>query len=225
VRTVGKDNWALETNLGGPIFTDLGAPIPVPNLFLGARYGVMDALDISAHYNLTSPFIPGIGLDLILGEHWVPVQPGLGSQKYSPKRGWSVATGTSVHFLTDFSNGLMVVPVLDFAVGWRYDWFNPFLGTSVGFNFYRPFEKSSLLQLNPYVGSDFIINCRLSVSLRLTVYDVAYNMWGSQIDWVYLVDDVEKQKKYGAVGLSLGVAYDFLAKDPPAPANRAGGAR
>lgn len=210
VRTIGKGNTALETTLGGPILTNLGFPMMTPNLYVGGRYGVLDDLDVSAHYNLTGPFIPGIGLNLILSGRWVPIQPGIRSQADTKDKGWSLATGLSLHSITDFQSGFVAIPVFDLAGGWRYKWFNPYIGVSLGLNFYRPFDRVHTPQINPYVGADFILNNRAGLCLRLTVYDVAYNLYGSGVEWVYLVDHKAEKKTYGAIGLSLGFSFSLV---------------
>ncbi len=220
VRTVGKGNAAVETSLGGPFFTDLGGAIPAPNLFIGGRYGVRDDLDVALHYNLTSPILPGIGLDGIFAAHYVPIQPGVARQRDSKQRGWSLATEGAVHLLTDFQNGAVVIPETSLAGGYRYRWFNPYLGLSFALNFYRPYDRGTPVCLSPFLGADFIVNERVSLSLRITFYDVAYNMYGSQVHWVHLVKDDTADKKYGMLGLSLGFGYDLLLskkRKPPAP--------
>ena len=220
VRTIGKGNFGVEASLGGPFLTNLGAPFPAPNLFLGGRYGVLDELDLSLAYNLTAPITPGIALDLVLGEHWVPIQPGVGFQSASPEKGWSLATAFSVHALSDFETGFVAIPVFDLAFGYRYRWLNPFLGASLGLNFFRPFDEQNVAMLNPYFGVDVILTRKASLSLRVTFYDVAYNMYGSQVKWVYLVDDRSERKQYGAVALTLGFAWDFVrAAEPSASAS------
>ncbi len=195
------------------MLTNLGPAIPVPNLFVGGRYGILDELDISAAYNLTAPIIPGIALDLILSEHWVPIQPGLGFQSSTPDKGWSLATGFSLHGLSDFKTGFVAIPVFDVATGWRHRWFNPFVGVSLGLNFYRPFGETNVAQLNPYAGIDFILSEHASLSVRVTFFDVVYNYYGSQVEWVYLRDDEAEEKKYGLVGLSIGFSWDFVSTD------------
>ena len=214
VRTVGKGNSAVEMSLGGPFFTNLGGAIPAPNLFIGGRYGVRDDLDVSLEYNLTSPIVPGITLDGIFGAHYVPIQPGIGHQRDTKNKGWSLATAAALHLLTDFQNGAIAIPETELAGGWRYKWFNPYIGLSLALHFYRPYDHTEPVFLSPFVGADFIINKKATVGFRLTLYDVLYNMYGSQVDWVYLVNDTSAHKKYGMIGLSLDFSFDFIKKDP-----------
>jgi hypothetical protein len=104
----------------------------------------------------------------------------------------------------------MAFPVVDVAGGWRYKWLNPYVGVSLGLNFFRPYDHKNVAMLNPFVGSDFVVNEQVNLALQVTFYDVAYNMYGSQVDWIYLAEDVPNEKKYGMVGLSLGMSYDFV---------------
>ncbi|HUT78573.1 MAG TPA: hypothetical protein VM285_12845, partial [Polyangia bacterium] len=213
VRTVGRGNFGIETTLGGPMFTNLGAPVFAPNLFIGGRYGVLDDLDLFAAYNLTGPIIPGIALDLALGVHWVPIQPGLRAQIGTPRRGWSLATGVELHSLSDFETGFMVFPAVDLAVGYRDRWFNPFVGASLGLNCYRPFDEVEPVMLSPYLGVELIISRKAAVSARVTFFDVTHNYWGSQVEWVYLARDDGARERYAILGVSLGFSFDFVS-DP-----------
>ncbi len=209
VRTVGKGKTGLEITLGGPMFTNLGAPIPIPNLFVGARYGLRQDLDLAAYYNLTGPIIPGIGFDVITSIFWIPIQPGLRNQEDTPKKGWGAGGSFMLQWVTDFKHGLIILPAMEIGGGWRNKWFNPFIGTSVGLNFYRPHNKTPIVQLNPFLGSDFIINERASIALKCTIYESIYNLYGSQIEWVHIANKPEEKKKYGVFGVALGFSYNF----------------
>jgi hypothetical protein len=222
VRTVGQGNFGVETSLGGPMFTNLGAPLFSPNLFVGGRYGVLDDLDVSAAYNLTGPIIPGLAFDLMLGAHWVPIQPGLRSQWCTPEKGWSLATGFQLHSLTDFETGFLIFPAVDLAGGYRYRWFNPFVGVTLALNFFRPFDEVHPTMLSPYVGAEFILSPKAALSFRVTFFDVTYNYWGSAVDWVYLSTDEDAHERRAIFGIGLGFSWDFV--DPPAaPEEEEGG--
>jgi hypothetical protein len=218
VRTVGQGNFGVEASFGGPMFTNLGGAIPMPNLFVGGRYGVLDDLDVSAAYNLTGPISPGIAMDLILGAHWVPIQPGLRSQTATPEQGWSLATGLQLHSLTDFETGFVAIPAIDLAVGYRYKWLNPFVGASLALHFFRPADRANIPMLSPYVGAEFILSKRAAISARVTFFDVAYNYWGSPVDWVYLKKDNDARKRKAILGVGLGFSFDFVSPDQEPPA-------
>jgi len=212
VRTIGKGKFGIEATLGGPVTTSLGPPVPMPNIFLGGRYGILQDLDVAVHYNIFAPIIPGIPLDLITGVYWVPIQPGIRSQQSSPNKGWAAGGSLSLQWLTDFKDTLMVMPALDLAGGWRYKWINPYIGTSLGLNFYRPKANATFLWLSPFLGSDFIIKDRAAITLKCTIFDCAYNLYGSQIKWVYMIDNTDEHKKYGVLGLALGFSWRFKSR-------------
>ena len=209
VRTIGKGNKGMEVTLGGPFFTNLGPPLPMPNLYIGGRYGLLQDLDIAVHYNLTAPIIPGIPLDLITGVYWVPIQPGIRGQEGSPDKGWGAGGSFALQWVTDFKSGFALLPAFKLARGFRYKWINPFIGTSLGLNFYRPHDNTPFVQVNPFLGAEFIIKERASLSLKCTFFDIAYNLYGSQVDWVYIVDNTEEDRKYGVFGIALGFSWDF----------------
>ncbi len=208
VRTVGKGNTGMELTLGGPMMTNLGAPLPIPNFFAGVRYGLRQDLDIAGLFNITGPIIPGI-FDVITGIYWVPLQPGLRTQSGTPHKGLGLGGSFMVQWITDFQHGLVIYPAIECAGGWRYKWINPFIGISLGLDFYRTNGKTPITQVNPFFGTEFMIKERSSIGLKCTFYEVAYNFYGSQVEWVYLVNRSQEKKKYGVLGISLGYSYKF----------------
>lgn len=208
-RTVGKGKMAVETTLGGPILTDLGFPLPVPNLFTGLRYGLRNDLDIAAQYNILGPILPGIALDLITSATWIPVQPGVGNQSSTPDKGWGAGGALDIQWVTNFKKGLVVLPSIDLVGSYRYRWISLYLGSAVGANFYRIEHDDSKLSLSPFAGFELLSSKRLSVGVKCTVFDVLYNYNGSQAHWVYLLEDKEKRKKHAPFGISIGFGYEM----------------
>ena len=45
-RTAGRGNVDIAASVGGPIFHNMGAPIPLPLAHVGAHYGVTDEVDV-----------------------------------------------------------------------------------------------------------------------------------------------------------------------------------
>jgi hypothetical protein len=198
----------MEITVGGPLITDLGAPLPVPNFYIGPCYGLLDDLDITAHVNITAPFIPGV-MDLMTGINWVPVQPGIRNQEDSPERGWGLRGSFALQGLTDFKHGMTVFPFIETACGWRYNWFNPFLGMSLGLNFYRYLDSEPAAVVNPFLGIEFIIKDRASLALKCIVFNCAYDFYDSKVTWVYIVNNSEKKEKYGLFGIAIGFSWKF----------------
>lgn len=198
----------MEITFGGPLITNLGAPIPIPNFLIGPCYGVTDDFDITTLVNLTAPFTPGL-LDLLTGVNWVPIQPGIRNQKNSSERGWGLRGSFSIEWITNFKDGLMIFPTIETAGGWRYKWFNPFLGVTLGLNSYRYFGTEPAAILNPFLGAEFIIKDRASLSLKCTVFDCVYDFDESQVDWVYMYKNKTEKEKYGLFGITLGFSWKF----------------
>ncbi|NLP02294.1 MAG: hypothetical protein GX089_07355 [Fibrobacter sp.] len=205
-RTIGKGKAGLELSFGGPLMTNLGPVLPMPNFFLGGRYGLREDLDLSVNLNLLTPVIPGIALDLITGGHWFPLQPGVGIQSASPDRGWSAGLSLEVQWITDFKNGLVVLPSIDIAGSYRYKWISIFTGCATGFNFYRPGEEN-ILQISPFLGLEFITPKRISFGIKFSAYDLFYNFDGSQVEWIYLKENGAVREKHAPIGIAVGLAY------------------
>jgi hypothetical protein len=62
VRPVGEGRWAAGASLGGPVFTNLGAPIPTPLLSGYGRYGLSERTDFE--FGLHAPIARNLGVDL-----------------------------------------------------------------------------------------------------------------------------------------------------------------
>jgi hypothetical protein len=63
-RTVGEGNGELRASAGGPFFSNLGAPVPLPNLVVAGRYGLTDGFDLDGGLSVTGLFYGTIGLQL-----------------------------------------------------------------------------------------------------------------------------------------------------------------
>ncbi len=208
VRTVGKGNTGMELTLGGPMMVNLGGPIPIPHFFAGARYGLFQDLDIAAHLNITGLIIPGV-LDLTTGIFWVPIQPGIRTQTETPKIGWGCGGSFKLEWITDFQHGLVIFPTFELGGGWRYKWFNPYIGLSLGLNFYRYNDTKPITMINPFFGFEFFIKEKASLGLKCTIRDFAYNYYDSEIFWISMITDEKEEKKYGILDITLGFSWIF----------------
>lgn len=122
-RTVGRGVLQVEGALGGPFIENLGPPIPVPNLPIGARYGVTDRIDVAAHVNVL-PMIMGGFMTLDAGATF-------GILRHEGRRGPNLASQVGFALLTDFQEGARVTPMVDLAGGYTIDWFTPFAGVEL----------------------------------------------------------------------------------------------
>jgi hypothetical protein len=208
-RTIGKGKMAVETTFGGPILTDLGVPLPVPNLFTGLRYGLRNDLDIAAQYNILGPILPGIALDLITSATWIPLQPGIGKQSNTPDKGWGAGGSVDIQWVTNFKKGLVVLPMIDLVGSYRYRWISVYLGSAAGPNFYRIEPDDSKLSLSPFAGFELITSKHLSIGVKCTAFDILYNYNGSQAHWIFFHEDKEKREKNAPFGISIGFGYEM----------------
>jgi hypothetical protein len=187
-RTLGRGTLQIEGGLGGPFFTNFGGAIPVPNIPLGVRYGVTDRLDVHGHANIL-PLVIGGFLALDAGVTWAIVRrPG--------RDGINLATSASLALLTDFDTGARVVPFLDLAGGYTWNWLTAFLGAEVWLDFW-----GGGVAANPYVGVEFDIR-RTTISLAGVWYNPGLDASSSAADYVSGLDR-------GGIGVQLGVKYRF----------------
>jgi hypothetical protein len=68
---VGKGQLAASASLGGPLVAAFGTRPPIPNLALGARYGLGDRIDLDGNLHLLPLLYSLAGLDL--GVTWYPL--------------------------------------------------------------------------------------------------------------------------------------------------------
>jgi len=61
VRPVGEGRLGTALSVGGPLFVNLGPPLPVPIPVLSARYGVTARTDVDV--GILLPLVPTLGLD------------------------------------------------------------------------------------------------------------------------------------------------------------------
>lgn len=60
IRPVGQGNFAAGISLGGPMFTNLGAPIPTPIISPYGRYGLLKNLDLDFALDITPARAQGL---------------------------------------------------------------------------------------------------------------------------------------------------------------------
>jgi hypothetical protein len=60
VRPVGQGKFAAGVSLGGPVFMNLGAPIPTPVISAYGRYGILQKLDLDFALDITPAKAQGL---------------------------------------------------------------------------------------------------------------------------------------------------------------------
>jgi hypothetical protein len=169
--------------------TNLGGAIPVPNLPVGARYGLLDNLDLSGHLNIL-PLITGGFTALDASLTW-------GIIRHQGRRGFDLATGAGLVLMTDFDTAARISPLVDMALGYAVNRFHPFIGFEAVID-----ARASGVIVDPYVGLEVDIGS-WSISGEVLWFHPAHNWYSSAIRYVSINDT------QGAVGVILGLKRRF----------------
>lgn len=189
-RTLGKGALQAEVGLGGPIFNNLGAPIPMPSLPVGARYGLVDGLDVSGHINPLT-FVVGGFLTADAQATFALVGDG-------QRRGFHMATSTGLGLLTDFSQMARVSPLFDLAMSYGFSKVAPFAGTELILDVW-----GGAIIWNPFIGLEVDLG-RTTVSLAGVWFNAGFDTSSTPLEWVSPGDR-------GAIGVLLGLKLGLLA--------------
>lgn len=143
-RTVGEGNGEVRASVGGPFFSNV-APIPLPNLQVGGRYGLTDGFDLDADLSL-------IGLAYGI----VAFDVGAVGQIYREERGFAISASGRGHFLIGTRGpDLRFYPELGVHLeGVATPWLVVFGGLSALAQFTPPEDKPPVF-VAPYVGTEF----------------------------------------------------------------------
>ncbi|MDD5306252.1 MAG: hypothetical protein PHU25_02915 [Deltaproteobacteria bacterium] len=183
-RTVGRGVLQAEGSLGGPLVRNLGPPIPVPNVPVGARYGLTDRLDVSGHVNLL-PLVAGGFLAMDGGLT-------LGLVRHKGRIGPNLATSAGFVLLTDFDTAARVGPLVDMAASYTFDWLTPFVGLEI-----IPDPRGGRVVTDVFAGLEADFG-RTSVSLAGVWFHPSFDVSASPVEYVSL-------DNRGALGVLLGV--------------------
>ncbi len=203
-RTVGRGMLQLEGGLGGPLVTNLGPAIPIPNVPVGLRYGLTDRLDVAGHVNLL-PLVTGGFLLVDTSLTWALV-------RHDGPRGWNLATSAGLAVMTDFQDEARVAPIMDIAGGYTVDWFTFYAGAEIALD---PWGGGAMA--NPFIGAEADIRERWSLSAAFVWFSPGYSVFSSSIDYV-------SANSQGAVGFILGLKRRWDLSHLRSP-RRAGGTR
>jgi len=188
-RTVGRGILQGEVGLGGPLVTNLGPAVPIPNVPLGIRYGVTDRVDFSAHWNVLPVVLGGL-VQVDAGFTWAILHRETGS-------GPNLATGASLMLMTDFRHGARLSPILDIAGGYTYRWFTVF----AGFDVVADYAGGGAL-FNPFAGIEVDLPRRVALQLAAKWFSPAFEGFASPIRYV----SVDYR---GGIGVLVGIKFGF----------------
>lgn len=218
-RSVGEGNLAFDASLGGPLTSNLGPPVPLPVVHLGARYGLTDWLDVSSHLNVFGFVSPGL-LALSTGLHAVPIQPGFGAQSDSPTQGWSLATSLTLDWMTNFGisslsndpTGLFrVYPTLSVYGGYRADWFLPFWGAELTLDFFPTVNENDrrgavTAMIHAALGVEWLLSDSWSMTTMVKLMSLNLNVAGP-VDWIGLFSTPDQLNTRGVVTILIGLSW------------------
>ncbi|MBN2715084.1 MAG: hypothetical protein JXX14_04465 [Deltaproteobacteria bacterium] len=129
-KTVGRGTVQLEGSVGGPLFKNLGATMPVPNIPLGARYGFTDRLDGQAHVNVL-PIVMGGFAQVDAG-----VTMGVLSQRQGHGVNLALSLGGAV--MSDLHTSVRATPITGVTLSRQFGRVIPFVGFESYVDFGRP---------------------------------------------------------------------------------------
>ncbi|MHB1843515.1 MAG: hypothetical protein ACYCWW_01595 [Deltaproteobacteria bacterium] len=156
-RTLGKGNYGVDLEIGGPL-TQLGSlpvPVPLPYALVGATYGITDRLDIHGRLHLTMAYLDVAAADVGATYQW------LREDRWRP----ALSTTLQLYEMTDFSPGGSrtfsdLTENLSYLVHRRYL-------TYFGLTEFAQLNAPASLTLAPFVGEEFRIGDHYGLELEL----------------------------------------------------------
>lgn len=197
-RTVGEGNGEVRASVGGPFFSNLGAPIPIPNLVVSGRYGLTDGFDLDAGLSVTGLFYGTIGLQL----------GAVGQLVRNPDFAMSLA-GRG-HFLVGVRGpDLRVYPELGLHLeGLPTRWLVLFGGLT-GFAQFDPPNGKPPVFAYPYAGAEILFGGSDQAGHPYGI--------GAELGWISPWEDstsvVSWEPGFGAIVLQLGFRARFGGLD------------
>lgn len=189
VRPIGRGGLRAELSLGGPLFDNVGVAIPVPHALVGARYGVLDRLDVHARWNAMLVAFGLFGMDagasgLILEQHG-----------FFP----AIGGGVLATLVTD-GRDANVFPEFTLSVSW-----DVYRGSLVYFGMTNFYEFAPRFRYHPalFVGGRWQATPRFGVALELKWIDFHEDSSFGPVGYV-------SPGNLGAFSVLLGFDFDIL---------------
>ncbi len=197
-RTVGAGNYELRANAGGPFFGNLGAPIPLPFVYVGGRYGVHDRIDVDGNLGVTSAAFGIWAMDL-----------GANLQLHRQPGGLAVASSARLYLLGDLDDApaTRLYPELGLHLGGPVLPWLQLYGGSTALVQFRPPRGKAPLYVTPFFGVEFLLPAR-DGRRRARQHGIALHAsWTNP--WEDATSVVNYRPGYGALGLQLGYRARF----------------
>ena len=144
-RTVGQGHGEVRAGVGGPLLSNLGPPIPLPNLAVQGRYGLTDWLDVDGGVSVL-----GLAYGLFV------IDAGLVAQLYRQPRGFALSASARGNFFFDLDDGFTPRGYPEVGLHAEQvatDWLVVFGGLDAWFVFSPPPGKPPVLAA-PYLGAE-----------------------------------------------------------------------
>lgn len=191
VRPTPKDTIAVQASVGGPI-ADIGAPIPLPLLAVGAAWGFHERADLSVHTHLTTLAVSRVfgfdlGLSVLLLENNEAVP--------------AVTFGLRGYAFTDFRSVTQGIYESSLAVSWDIGRFRPFIACAAQLD-----GQALKFDLAPAVGTEIRFGA-LTLVADVKWYAPNRDTSISSVKWFAPFG-------HGAIGLVIGARYDFKVPAP-----------
>lgn len=189
-RTVGAGNGEARVSVGGPLFSNLGTPIPMPNVALGGRYGVADGWDVDGNVSLLAAAVGVAYLD-----------PGVVKQLYVQARGAALSASARANVFVGNSDGLAVrvYPEVGLHGELPLGTAATLFGGGTAWISLTPPEGKSPVMVTPYLGASWAFGDRSRRRPELSLQLGWVSPWmdsSSVVDW--------QPKGHGAVTALLG---------------------
>lgn len=197
-RTVGRGNYELRGSVGGPFFGNLGAPVPLPSVYVGGRYGVTDWMDVDGNFGAVAAAF-GIWAMDVAGNFQLHRKPG----------GLAVASSARLYVIGDLDDAprARVLPELGVHLGGPVTrWLALYGGTTLLAQFRPTLGKPPVL-LTPFFGPEFLIPARKGRQHGIALHLSWTNPWQDS------TSVIDYRPGRGAIGLQIGYRVRFGGLD------------
>jgi len=202
VTPLAKGEHRLGLGVGGPLFTNLGAPIPMPMLSVDYAYGITDRLTAGAAVHVTPIIFNLCGMGEVFATYGLMTQSGL-----IP----AISVGVDTLLLSDFSTSFFAFPQVNAIASWRLNSvLSLYAGADVIVNFY---PKTAGLPMDgeiaPGVPVGLLPSFPLGVQLSFGRFQLSAEARLIQPFSVskYLIVHYVGLGGYGAVGVYVSASY------------------
>ena len=201
VRPVGLGHTEVGASVGGPLFTNLGSPLPVPLTAIVGRHGLTDKTDLD--FALHVPVVRAVGIDAGVAHLWwgqdggIPALMG-GGRLYLFGNALGLIRRTDPNTQKPYELNLRLFEELYGTLSWEL--VPPVVGW-VGLSLFGQIEQA-IVRPSLYAGVQWHVTPRLSLGLEAKWLAFLSDSSNLTVEYINVVG-------HGAVAVQLGVAYKF----------------